>query len=77
MYKHHHNLVQMGYEALVHKVYRSCGGIGQAERHHYEFIMTIFGSKCEFQDVVRVMSRLRVSKPQVKGEEICSLKLVK
>ena len=40
LYKYHHELVQIGYENSIHKIHEGRGGIGQANRHHGEFIVT-------------------------------------
>jgi len=74
MHKHHHKRVQMGFETLVHMIYKGLGGICQAKGHQCEFVMTMFGSKYGFEDNFRVNLKLMVSKPQINlGEDFCFL----
>ena len=61
IYKHHHKLVQVGFENSIHKIHKSHRGIGQAKGHHHKFIMTI--------DVFKFNCKLMVSKLQVNLEK--------
>jgi len=57
---------------MIHKNRR---GIGKANRHYCEFLVTIHNSKYGFGDVFRVNYMMIISKPQIKlRKDFCSWK---
>jgi len=60
-YKQHHKHVQIWSGNSIHKIREGRGGIGQAKRHHGEFIVTKSGPECGFKNVFKYNPKLMVS----------------
>lgn len=55
VYEYHLKLAQIGSENSNHKIHKGRGGIGQAKKHHNEFIVTKFSPECNFKNVLSVI----------------------
>ena len=61
IYKYHHKLVQIGSENSIHMIHEDRRGIGQAKRHHSEFIVTKSGPECDFENIFKYEPKLMLS----------------
>src|ERR1041385_5780722 len=77
MNEHHHKLVEVLHENLVHEVHEISRGIGKSEGHHSVLEQTILGREGGLGDVRLSDLQLMISGPQINlGEDSGSVQLV-